>query len=188
MVRGFVREVLSVASWVAAVAAAYFFHQPFVPLISPYIESPTVAVVVTAAAIFFIALIVASYITMRIADFVIDSRAGVLDRLLGFVYGAARGVVLVVIALLFFDWLVPNPPTWVSQAMSKPTLDRIGEELVAALPEDIESSILRHFRDEDVPGGTVPPPAEGPTGVPGQTYDPNSRQGLDHLIESTASR
>ena len=49
MVRGFVREVLSVGSWVAAVAAAYFFYEPFVPLISPYIESQTVATMVTGS-------------------------------------------------------------------------------------------------------------------------------------------
>ena len=65
MVRGFVREVLSVASWVAAVAAAYFLYKPVVPLVQPYIESSTVATIIAAAAIFFIALIIASYITMR---------------------------------------------------------------------------------------------------------------------------
>jgi len=147
-------------------------------------------VVVTAAAIFFIALIVASYVTMRIADFVIDSRAGVLDRLLGFVYGAARGVLLVVIALLFFDWLVPNPPSWVSQAASKPTLDRIGEELVAALPEDIETSILRRFRNgnSEGEGDSSPPPDSQNLDRGGdQSYDPNARRGLDQLIKSSDS-
>jgi membrane protein required for colicin V production len=192
MVRGFVREVLSVASWVAAVAAAYFFYEPFVPLVRPYIDSPTVATVVTAAAIFFIALIVASYLTMRIADFVIDSRAGVVDRMLGFVYGAARGVLLVVIALLFFGWLVPDPPSWVTRAMTKPTLDSLGEELMAALPEDIESSLLRRFRSDDEPAGpdqNTPPPANDPDlgGIGNQTYAPDQRRGLDQLIESSDS-
>ncbi len=80
MVRGFVREVLSVASWVAAAAAAYFLYKPVLPLLAPYIESKTVATIAAAAAIFFIALIVATYITMKISDFVIDSRIGAVDR------------------------------------------------------------------------------------------------------------
>jgi len=56
--------------------------------------------VVAAAAIFFIALIVATYITMRVSDLVIDSRVGAFDRALGFLFGAARGILLLVIALL----------------------------------------------------------------------------------------
>ena len=46
MVRGFVREVLSVASWVAAAAAAYFLYKPVLPLVQPYIDSNTVATIV----------------------------------------------------------------------------------------------------------------------------------------------
>jgi membrane protein required for colicin V production len=192
MVRGFVREVLSVASWVAAAAAAYFFYKPIVPLVKPYIESNTVATIVAAAAIFFVALIVASYITMRISDFVIDSRVGAFDRMLGFVFGAARGVLLLVIALLFFNWLVPNPPAWVAQAASKPVLDGIGAQLMAALPEDAEATILRHLRGGDESPGEAPPPPDGTDlppaeegAVPGDSsYGTGTRGGLDSLIEN----
>ena len=106
MVRGFVREVLSVASWVAAAAAAYFFYPHVLPLVQPYFDSNTVATIVAAAAIFFVALIVASYITMKISDFVIDSRVGAIDRVLGFVFGAVRGLLLMIVAVWFFDLLV----------------------------------------------------------------------------------
>ncbi len=44
--------------------------------------------------VFLIALIVISFITMKIADFIIDSRIGALDRTLGFLFGAARGILL----------------------------------------------------------------------------------------------
>lgn len=186
MVRGFVREVLSVLSWVAAAAAAYFFYGPVVPMVKPYVESSTVATIIAASAIFFVALIVASYITMRISDFVIDSRVGAVDRILGFIFGAARGVLLLVIALLFFNWLVPNPPTWVSQAGTKPFLDGIGQSLMAALPEDAEATILQRLRRDDDSTTPETPPAGAEDPAPGDpSYQPGTRQGLDQLIENS---
>jgi membrane protein required for colicin V production len=189
MVRGFVREVLSVASWIAAVAAAYFFYKPVVPLIRPYIESNTAATVAAAAAIFFVALIVASYITTKISDFVIDSRIGAIDRGLGFVFGAARGVLLAVIALLFFSWLVQTPPSWVAEARSKPILDDLGEKLMAALPDDIESAIMSRFHqgDETSSGSdTATPPADDTGSSPADpNYGTGTRQNLDQLIQNS---
>ena len=189
MVRGFVREVLSVASWVAAVAAAYYFYGPVVPLIRPYIDSAQIATIVAAALIFFIALILASYLTTRVADFVIDSRVGAIDRILGFVFGAARGVLLVVIALWFFNFLSPTPPTWVANAQTKPILDNLGQELVAALPEDMEAWIQSHITRPDE-GEPTPPsdvaPAEDSTANPADpNYGTGTRQNLDQLIQNS---
>ena len=121
MVRGFSREVLAVASWIAAAAAAYFLYPILTPFAMNYTTSDKVAMIGSAALVFLVALILVSYITMRIADFIIDSRVGALDRTLGFVFGAARGVLLVVVAMLFFNWLVaaPNSLNGLLRAKSK---------------------------------------------------------------------
>lgn len=168
MVRGFSREVLAVASWVAAAAAAYFLYPTLVPFALKYTSSDQIAMIGSAAVVFIIALIVVSYITMRIADFIIDSRIGALDRTLGFVFGAARGVLLVVVAMLFFNWLVPTDkqPEWVSTAKSKPLLDSFGERLVNMLPEDADATILSRLKGlggaEEAPA-TEPAPEEPAT-------------------------
>lgn len=188
MVRGFVRELLSVAAWVAAAAAAYYFYRPVVPFVNAYIESTTISTIIAAAAIFLIALIVASYLTMRIADFVIDSRVGAFDRILGFIFGVVRGVLLLAIALALFSWLVSPMPAWISQAATKPFLDTIGKSLVAALPEDAEATILKYLKrgGDDSSGSSEPPSGAEEGADPGDpNYNPGARQGLDQLIENS---
>jgi membrane protein required for colicin V production len=143
MVRGFTREVLSIASWVAAAFGAYFFYPMVLPYVQPHINNQTLALVVAAGIVFLIVLIVVTVITMKIADFIIDSRIGALDRTLGFLYGAARGVLVVAVGFLFFSWLVgANPPDWVTEAKSRPLLEGIGNWLESVLPDDPEHSIL----------------------------------------------
>lgn len=142
MVRGFSREVLSVASWAAAAFAAFTFYKSVVPLVQPYVDNETLAQAAAAGGIFLVTLIVVSIITMKIADYIIDSSIGALDRTLGFLFGAARGVLLVVVAMLFFNWLAQNnQPPWVANAKSKPILDSLGQSLVALLPEDPEATL-----------------------------------------------
>jgi membrane protein required for colicin V production len=190
MARGLVREVLSIASWVAAVAAAYFLYGSLLPLVRPYFDSNTVSTIVAAGAIFFVALIVASFVTMKIADVVIDSRVGAVDRALGFFFGAGRGLLLLVVALLFFKWLVDPLPGWVAQAKTRPMLDSLGEKLVAALPDDIEAELNKRRGGGN--GGAAPDAGtqtpEEPPDESGADTDAGpstaARQGLDRLIQS----
>ncbi|MCB8838472.1 CvpA family protein [Aurantimonas sp. VKM B-3413] len=174
MVRGFSREVLSVISWLVAAAAAFFFYKPLTPYAAEYIHSATVAMAASAAAIFIVTLIIVSFITLRIADFIIDSRIGALDRVLGFIFGAVRGLLLVVVAMLFFNWLAPeNQPTWIAQSRSKPILDDLGQRLVAALPENPERLILDQIDTLKEGDGTEAPvgdaagspPSDDPTSI-----------------------
>jgi membrane protein required for colicin V production len=164
LVRGFSREVLSIASWGGAVAAGYFLYQPVLPYVRPYVSDEKLAVIGAALAVGIIALIIISLITSKIADFIIDSRIGALDRTLGFLFGAARGLLLLVVALAFWNWLVDAriQPTWVSQAKSKPFLDGLVVKLVAVLPENIEPQIRARILGLGNEGGTQAPPADVP--------------------------
>ncbi|KQR73313.1 colicin V production protein [Rhizobium sp. Leaf384] len=163
MVRGFSREVLSVASWLGAAAAAYFLYPYLKPYAAQYTTSDAIATAGSAGVIFLVALIIISFITMRIADFIIDSRIGALDRTLGFLFGAARGILLIVVAMLFFNWIVKpeQQPTWVIQAKSKPLLDNLGTKLVALLPEDVGTTVVNRLTGKPTPegelDGTTPP-------------------------------
>jgi membrane protein required for colicin V production len=173
MIRGFSREVLSVASWGAAAIAALFFYKQATPLVQPYVDSELVAQAGAAGAIFLVTLIIVSLITMKIADFIIDSRVGALDRTLGFVFGAARGILLVVVAISFLNWLVDSKqPAWIAEAKSKPLLDSLSGKLLAILPEDAAGTVMQKLRpasEEAAPAGETPAgetPAEGEEAPP----------------------
>ena len=119
------------------------FYEALTPTVQGYIDSDLVATLVAAAAIFLVTLVLVTWLTMRVADFIVDSRVGPLDRTLGFLFGVARGGLLMVVALLFFNWLVPaeRTPIWVAEAKSKPLLENLGESLVDMLPDDPEAAI-----------------------------------------------
>ena len=140
MVRGFSREILSIVSWGGSAVAAYYLYPLLVPYALQYKADTKIATIASAAVIFLLALIIISFITIRIADFIIDSRIGALDRTLGFLFGAARGLLLMVVVVAFWNWLVAPAarPNWVNNAKSKPFLDSMVEKLTAALPQDIQ--------------------------------------------------
>jgi membrane protein required for colicin V production len=91
---------------------------------------------------------------------VLDSRVGALDRTLGFLFGLARGLIIVVIAFQFFIWLVPDrsQPQWVKGAKSKVVLAGTGQWLMSMLPDDPESTILNKLKRAR-PEDTDAPPA-----------------------------
>ena len=178
MVRGFTREVLAIASWGAAAVAAIYFHPLVLPFVKPYISKDTIALAVAAAIVFFATLIIVSIITVKISDAILDSKVGPLDRSLGFVFGALRGLLLCVIAFAFFNWLVPEKtqPVWVKDAKLKPLLQSTGEELMAMLPDDPEGLLnklkkAKPASDEPAPDSDTSP-APGATPTPGSPAQP----------------
>jgi membrane protein required for colicin V production len=158
MVRGLIREVLSIAGSGAAAIAGLFAFTKLLPVTKQYISNDYVAAGVTIGGAFFLTLIVVSIITVKISDTVLDSRIGALDRTLGFLFGLARGLIIVVVAFIFFDWLVPakSQPDMIRNARSRIVLQNTGEWLKGLLPEDPENTILKKLKkpkpgEEDAP-------------------------------------
>ena len=161
MLRGFTREILAIASWGAAALAAIYFHPLVLPYVKPYVSKDVVALAISAAIVFFVVLIFVSLITIKISDVILDSKVGPLDRSLGFVFGAVRGLLLCVIAFVFFTWLVPekSQPQWVKSARMKPLLQSTGNELMAMLPDDPEGILAKLKKKK--PGTDEAAPPEG---------------------------
>jgi membrane protein required for colicin V production len=143
MMRGFTREVLAIGSWAAAAAAAYYFYPAVMPYATPYVHKEIVAQAISAAVVFFAMLIVVSLFTVRLSDAILDSKIGALDRSLGFLFGAARGFLLGVVAFSIFNWLVAEKqqPEWVQTAKTRPALVDTANWIIALLPDDAAATI-----------------------------------------------
>jgi membrane protein required for colicin V production len=195
--RGFTREVLAIGSWAVAAVVAYIFHGQLVPYAQQYVSSNlSIARPVAAGGVFLATLLVAYFLTSKISDMILDSRIGALDRTLGFLFGAARGLLLAVVGFLFFNWLVADKqqPPWVKDAKLKPLLESTGASLMSLLPEDPEKA-LRQLRPRDgetprdapasTPAAPVPPRrSEAPPITPTPTVgSPQDRAALQRMID-----
>jgi len=134
MLRGLTRELLSIAAWIAAAAAAgvtYFFYQEEIKQLAPE-GLPDIAVIGGAAAlVFLIVLIVVSLLTIKIGDWVLDSSIGALDRTLGLLFGLARGMILVGIIFWFFIKFTDDKsrPDFIDNAYSRDAIEWTSNKL-----------------------------------------------------------
>ena len=165
MMRGFTREVLAIGSWAAAAAAAYYFYPVVMPYAAPYVHKEIVAQAISAAVVFFATLIVVSLFTVRLSDAILDSKIGALDRSLGFLFGAARGFLLGVVAFSIFNWLVAEKqqPEWVQTARTRPALTGAANWIIAMLPDDAAATIEGWIKAKNASAAAEEPPEESGT-------------------------
>jgi membrane protein required for colicin V production len=154
MVRGLIREVLSIAGWGAAAAAALFAYAKVLPWAKSYFSTLNEYVVTggTLAVAFIGTLIVVSVITVKISDKSLDSRIGALDRTLGFMFGLARGLLIVVVMFAFYDWFQPkSQPGWIANAKSLVVLKSLRDDIISMSP-DIEAWYSRYKQKKESAG------------------------------------
>ena len=113
--RGFVREALAIAGWIVAAVLAFIFApqvEPLVkevPVVGDFIaDSCELSMIAAATAIFAVALIVTSLITPLFSSLVQRSALGGLDQGLGFLFGVARGILLIAIAYFVYETVITS--------------------------------------------------------------------------------
>jgi membrane protein required for colicin V production len=203
MLRGLTREVMAILSWGVAAAAAIYFY----PLVVPYLADPNSPVFLAkdairpyaaGAAVFFAVLILVSLITIRLSNAILDSKIGALDRSLGFVFGAARGLLLCAIAFIFFNWLAPEASTaanaandpnapknpWFANSKSLPLLKSTGQQLLALLPDDPDG-LLAKLKKQKPGDEASPPDSDEPKSAPATPSPPVRPRAEAPKTEST---
>lgn len=194
--RGAVREVLAIGGWMAAVAASYYGFDYVRPYIVAMIGVPMVADAVTSIGLFVTTMVVMSLINGAISRRVKMSSLDTLDGSLGFLFGLARGALIICIAYLVMVIFVPpeEQPITVHQARALPLIEVGAGWLVMAVPEDkreewaLSVSQAKSFAAEAMERKDAldvlmnAPPVAGAEGADG--YSDAERTDMDRLIES----
>ena len=126
--RGFVREALSLAGWVAAFLVANLFVDQMASLLAGTIDNITGRYVAAYAILFVATLIMATFATYVAGQLVKATGLSVLDRVLGTVFGFARGIIIILVCVFVLRQLVPPPDLlWLGQSALMPHVDMLGQ-------------------------------------------------------------
>lgn len=181
--RGLVREVFAILGWVAAAAAAFMFAAKAEPMIKqiPVLDkflgdSCELSIIVAFAAVFAGSLILVSIITPLFASAIQRSALGGIDQGLGFLFGVARGVLLVAVAFVVYNRLVSAETIpVVDQSRSAIVFSSLESQLSERMPQDAPGWIAARYSElvgDCGTGKTVTAPATAPAAAPAETAAP----------------
>lgn len=184
VLRGFVREVLSILGWAAAAAAAIWFGPAAAAFLRPHISTPFVAPVLGYAAVFLIVLFPLGFASHWLSRTVRESAVGIVDRCLGVPFGVARGLVIVGLLYLAISLVIPfsAQPAWLTHARLFPVVRASSNVILSLLPD------LAHARtaDDEPLAADVRPVSRGHYGRQ-KIYRAADRHALDQLIANTSA-
>lgn len=198
--RGFIRELLSIAAWVGAVAAGFYGYSYLAPFLYEYILEEALAEVAAGVGIGIVTLIVLSVGASMASSMVQESHAGSVDKALGFLFGLARGcLILSLIYLVTTQWFIKEEdlPEAILESRSLPVAKIGADVIMAALPEEIrrKANIAeREIREKEAElrekaelydklSNPKPSGATEQSGTQPPAYDSKQRQQLDSLIK-----
>ena len=136
VMRGFVQEVLSLAAWILAIFAIRYLHTDLTEFLASYIGTPTTAALLAFALLLLIPYAAMKLIAGRLGQATRNSIIGPFDRVLGFGFGAVKGVIIVIVAfsllVLGYDtvWGPKGRPDWIKNARSYSFVNAGSEAMV----------------------------------------------------------
>jgi len=118
LIRGFVKESVSLLSWIAAGIVAFRYFSPMAALLEPYLADPTIRSMAAFAILFISTLVIGAIINFIMSQLVSKTGLSGTDKALGVVFGGARGVLIVTMIVLLAS-LTPMPEAqwWQDSAM-----------------------------------------------------------------------
>jgi len=140
-VRGFVQEILALFAWVFALFAIRSLHMPVTQFLEPHIGTGSGAAILAFALLLLVPYAVVKLIANWAGGKSRESLLGPIDRVLGFGFGAVKGMIIVVLAfsvlVLGYDtvWGITGRPIWITQARTYPFVNASSEALVKMIAE-----------------------------------------------------
>ena len=151
--RGFVRESLAILGWIGAAVLAFLFAPAMRPLVAqlPVLDrflgdSCELATIAGFAVVFALALVVFSIITPLFSSVVQRSALGGVDQGIGFLFGVARGVLLVAIAFIVYDRVMTTQDVAVVEnSRSAQVFERMRLQMDDQIPADAPGWIVTRY-------------------------------------------
>lgn len=141
LIHGLVRELLALASWVVAFLAAQFFAVDAALLLPAAVSNPSLRLLAAFAVIFLVTLVFMSLLAMGLSRLIKNAGLGGTDRLLGAVFGLARGLAIVMMVVLLAGLTaLPKQQAW-RHAVLSPPLEVLANVIKVWLPHDLSKRI-----------------------------------------------
>lgn len=140
-IRGFVQEILALAAWVVAIIAIRYQHAHLTTFLEPQVGSGSGAAVLAFALLLIVPYACVKLIANRLGAASRSSVLGPIDRVLGFGFGAVKGIIIVVMAFsilaLGYDtaWGVAGRPAWITQSRAYAFVNASSEAMVTMIAE-----------------------------------------------------
>jgi len=110
--RGFIKETLSLLSWIAALLVSRVYTESLAGLLESLIDNPSVRYVTAFSVLFVLIIMLGTALNHFMSKLLVVTGLKTLDRLLGAVFGVARGTVIVLVVLFILNVFVSGSEWW----------------------------------------------------------------------------
>lgn len=141
VIRGFLKEAVSLIIWVVGFWVAIKFYNNFATLLAPYITSDSLRQIASFIVIFLVVLILGSLFSYLLSFLVVKTGLSGTDRLLGVVFGCARGVLLIAVLLLVISYTSFAKDHWWQESILIPHFQVLIDWLRIFLPEKMSGIV-----------------------------------------------
>lgn len=110
--RGLIKEIMSLLSWIAALLVSRVYSVSFASIIENLIDNPSVRYVIAFSVLFVIIIMLGTLLNHLMSKLLVVTGLKTIDRLLGAVFGVARGTVIVLVFLFVLNVFVSESEWW----------------------------------------------------------------------------
>lgn len=151
LIRGFVREVVSLITWVIGFWVALRFARPVGDLFG-VIHNPSVRLAIGFAILFVLILIVGAGVNFLVGKLMKKTGAHASDRVLGLIFGLVRGVVIVVALVIVAGFTTMPRHAWWHESRLIPYAESVAGWMRAVLPAQVADEMMLDGRRLARPG------------------------------------
>jgi membrane protein required for colicin V production len=138
LLRGFIREALSLATWLIGVYLAFTLSTPLSEALSGVISSSSTRMVIAFVGIFLSIVILGAILNFFVGKLITVTGLGLIDRLLGVIFGAARGILVIALVLLMIKGSSLTDRSWWRHSQLIPEFAPITLKMEALFPKKAE--------------------------------------------------